>query len=242
MKTIRLSLLSLFLLTIYSCIPSIHGIVTDETRITDDRLLGRWSTRHAGAEEVYDSLGQSEFSSEELDYTFERAANITCNYPDGVKTVFEGTALSLIKDDATYISKKELLPYYILTHRELVNQDTVISYFSVQMTKIQNYLWLDFLPFPQDEGIFAGHFATSYVLAHTFATVSFSEGSIDMRVIDADYIQKLITQKRIRLKNEQRSDNEIILTASTRELREFLSTYSEDENLLESPDHLYTVK
>lgn len=242
MKTYKLFLLSLLIMTIYSCIPSLHGIVTDETSMTDDRILGTWSYENGMSKEIESSENHLEFSTKEIDYTFERAANITCTYANGGKTVFEGTTLSMLKDEQSFITSQELLPYYILTHREVVNQDTIISYFKVEMTKIQQHLWLDFLPLPQDEGVFAGHFATSYVLAHTFGTIDFLDGNIEIRPIDAEYIQKLITQKRIRLKHEQRKEDDIVLTASTRDLREFLNNYSDDENLLESADRLYPVQ
>ena len=232
-------------MTIYSCIPSLHGIVTDESRMTDDRILGTWSYDAPTTKELLPGKSDGmimERSPKEIDYKFERAANITCTYANGGKTVFEGMALSMLKDEEPFITSQELLPYYILTHRELVNQDTIISYFRVEMTRIQQHTWLDFLPLPQDEGIFAGHFATSYVLAHTFGTIDFLDGNIEIRPIDADYIQKLITQKRIRLKHEQRKEDDIILTASTRDLREFLNNYCDDGNLLESADRLYPVQ
>lgn len=242
MKTIKFSLLTILIMTIYSCIPSLHGIVTDESRMTDDRILGTWSYENDKSIDVRSSENQLEFSTQEIDYTFERAANITCTYSNGVKTVFEGMSFTMVKEEEPFITSQELLPYYILTHREVVNQDTIISYFRVEMTKIQQHIWLDFMPVPKDEGVFAGHFATSYVLAHTFATIDFLGGNIEIRPIDADYIQKLITQKRIRLKHEQRKEDDIILTASTRELREFLNNYCDDENLLESADRLYPVQ
>ena len=245
MKIISVSTLTILIVILSSCIPSLHGIVTDQTRTTDDRIIGTWSygnaSAQAGSSEEESSAG-FKFSQKELDYTFERAANITYKMPGTEQSNYEeGISRSMLPPVTTRISNEEILPYYIMTHRELINGDTIVSYFKTEMTQINQHLLLDFIPNPIDGNVFSGRFATNYILAHTFAKVEFLNGDLLLSPIDAEHIENLISQKRIRLKHERRGEEEIILTASTEELRAFLSNYSDDGNLFESADRLYPV-
>jgi hypothetical protein len=230
MKAIKQIGLGLIILTLASCIPSLHGIVTDETRITDDRIIGVWSNQK-----------DTEYSLDEIDWTFERAETITFWTTDpNSSSVQDGLSESLLPAGAKILSRIEL-PFYILTHRELVDGDSVISNLMVEMTKISDHLMLDFTPLPGDGGVFNGRFATNYILAHSFSMVEFVDGKMQISPIDGDYVKNLISQKRIRLKHETRNGEDIILTASTQELRDFISNYSQDANLFDEADQLFRV-
>jgi hypothetical protein len=238
MKTIKQLGLAVIILTLASCIPSLHGIVTDETRITDDRILGIWSTNQQQKVTVGDN---SDFPKQEVDWNFERAANITywVTNPD-TKTTSDGLPESLLPPGVKIVDKVAL-PYYILTHRELIEGDTLVSNLLVEMTEISGHLLLDFRPIPGDGNVFNGRFATNYILAHTFSKVEFMDGKMQISPIDGDYVKDLISQKRIRLKHETRNGEDIILTASTQELRDFIGTYSQDANLFDDADQLFRV-
>lgn len=230
MKTHVQFFLGAIIVTLAGCIPSLHGIVSDETRITDDQIVGVWSNQK-----------DTEYSLDEIDWTFERAENITFWTSDpNHKTTLDGLSLSLLPDEAKIVAREDL-PYYILSHREIVDGDTVISHLMVEMTKISDHLLLDFTPIPEEGTVFNGRFATNYILAHTFSKVAFGDGKMQISPIDGDYVKDLISQKRIRLKHETRSGSDIVLTASTQELRDFISNYSQDSNLFEDADQLFRV-
>ncbi|MBK8502714.1 MAG: hypothetical protein IPL46_11125 [Saprospiraceae bacterium] len=238
MKIIIQFLLAVIILTLGSCVPSLHGIVTDETRITDDRILGVWSTNEMQKD---GSPDHSEFPKRELDWSFERAENITYWVTDpNTKTTSDGLPESLLPSGARIVDRVAL-PYYILTHRELIEGDTVVSNLLVEMTEISSHLLMDFTPIPGDGNVFNGRFATNYVLAHTFSKVEFMDDKMQISPIDGDYVKDLITQKRIRLKNEIRNGGDIILTAPTQELRDFITNYSQDANLFDDADQLFRV-
>ena len=245
MNITRLITIGILILSISSCIPSIHGIVNDENRMTDDRILGTWTYEDGitqAALPVFFEQTLPGNSRQELAYTFERALNIITGKQDAKsKTSWEGVTRSSIPEDSGEVITIEELPYYILTHREIIEGKLVVSQHKVEMTKINQHVLLDFMPMPS-QGIFDGRFATSYVLAHTFAKIQFEDGDLLIQPVDAEHIEKLLSQKRIRLKHERRNDEEIILTASTTELREFLDNYSDDPGLFESSDRLHPVQ
>lgn len=245
MKITKALAIVLLLSLLSGCIPSLHGIVTDADRITDDRILGTWTydenlTQAALPQFLNQNLPEN--SRKELAYTFERALNVVTREPGTTtQTSWEGITRSSLPTGEVVMSE-EALPYYILTHREIIDGRTLTSQLKVEMTRINQHHLLDIMPVPAEGGIFEGRFATNYILAHTFASIEFDGEDLLIRSVDAEHIEKLISQKRIRLKHERRNEEEIILTASTPELREFLDNYSDDPDLFESDDRLHKVK
>jgi hypothetical protein len=100
---------------------------------------------------------------------------------------------------------------------------------------------MDFLPGAWDDPHWEGRFAVNFMRGHTFAKVEFENGNMTIHPLDGQYIEKLIKKKRIRLKHEVVEDNDIILTASTEELRAFVAKYVDDKSLYTDSEELLPI-
>ena len=257
MKKLSISLFIALLIIITGCIPSIHPIYTDKDRIVDDSILGTWSlyeennidfnfTIQSDSEE--DKLEGERLMKEMINadkepsstWTFERAGNITAEIEltGGVGSLnLTPGAPSLVSKKAT-ITELEQLPFYILTHQQPQLFDTIKTVMIVNLTEIGNDIYMDFYPYTLKDERVRGRFGSNFINGHTFAKVEIDEGKISVKPLNYDYMTKLIQERRIRLKHEKLGDNDIILTASTEELRAFLKKYGDDERLFEEAEEL----
>ena len=166
-----------------------------------------WSFERAG------KLTFESYLTESTDVTITMSLGAASMAPEGFKLVD--------KDD---------LPFYILTHRELEDQDTITTRLLTNMTKIGGETYLDFYPYKINKGTFGGNF----IKAHSFAKMSVDEGQLSLHMFDGDSIQDLVKNRKIRLRHEKLGDDgEIVLTASTAELRSFIEKYGDDPELFE---------
>lgn len=227
MRKMKYVLITLITLMIVSCIPSLHSIVNDQNRTTDSGIIGNWS------------LGDGDESS----WFFEQAAEVTFQgEEDGRfnKIQYDIGAESLMPKGMKMIKKIEL-PQYVLTHKEWEDGDTIITYLIVNLTKIGQSSYMDFKPLPVEANARDGVFSFNYIYGHTFARYKVQEGKLAIEFIDGQYIQQLIEKKRIRLKHELIDDEDIVLTASTEELRAFILKYEDDEDLFDEPGELISL-
>ena len=257
-------------------LPSLHPIYTEDTRTTDDRILGTWVLERNVGEEYYlqDSMREeyknvgfnippvdsnfqkametlpkdqreeyifgyiSEVSNfNKSIWTFERAADITfdLNIPGSVNDVtisMELGAESFVPKGSRVIKKHEF-PYYLLTYKEIQYRDTLTTRMLTNMTKIGGDIYLDFVTFQtkSKKALLAEKnvFAKSNITTHSFAKMTFEDGNLNLQMFDAFFIEELIKNRKVRLRHEQVGKNEdIILTASTTELRSFIEKYGDE--------------
>ncbi len=253
-------------LLLSACIPSLHPIYTEATRMTDDRILGTWSTSGEGLTMSYDiqvtTSGDSSylvssesketedaaieraiqdiFQGDEATWTFERASRVTFD-----KYVSETNSASITMSvgapsfapEGFELSSSEELPYYILTHEEIDGRDTTTTYLVVNMTEIGGDTYLDFIPFPKGDKRRQGTFGSNYITGHTFAKVDFTGDEFSIYMFDSSFIEDLIKSRKVRLRHEKIGmDESIVLTASTEELRAFIAKYGDDDRLFESAE------
>lgn len=140
--------------------------------------------------------------------------------------------------DGMKVTSKVELPQYVLTLKEWHEGDTITSYLIVNLTEIGKHKYMDFKPLPVEPSLTDGLFSFNYIYAHTFARYRVEGGRLFLEFIDGQYIQELIEKKRIRLKHEVINEDEIILTASTEELRAFILKYEDDELLFDDEGEL----
>lgn len=255
-KTIVL-LFSIVLLTFYGCIPSLHPIYTPESRIINDDIINTWvlnetiegldiSFSFQSDEEQDKKEGKlmmdklsNELSNRNSIWTFERAAHITFNkIGEKSSRITINPGAPSFKPEGFEVSKKELLPYYILTYKEKIAGDTITHYMVVNLTKIGTNTYMDFLPYHLKDKKLQGRFSTNYINGHTFAQVKIQAQKLSIKAFDIEFIEDLIRKKRLRLKHEKLSNDQIILTASTKELRSFIEKYGNDEELYDGVEEL----
>lgn len=256
----KLSLLLIAIsLFIASCIPSLHPIYTDETRVFDERLEGRWINENENIkiqdlsfknenntkidinklelkledDDVFDGVfGLSSFGY----WEFQRAANIRYEKKGQNNSVTNVTLefQMMNRPDSTLLAKGfnvaeiELLDFYVLEYSDLLDESESSEKMKVNLTEIGGDLYMDFEPLPEMRE--ATRFSVNMIPAHTFAKVILEDGRMIMKSFDSEYISELIKSKRVRLKHELVEET-IILTASTEELRAFISKYGDDDEL-----------
>jgi len=155
-----------------------------------------------------------------------------------------GGALSMLPKNRKWtIVEKEELPFYILTYKVGKDKKRLMR---VELTKIGTDYYLDFYPYYTDS---ENRFSANSIYAHTFAKVIFTNDKLTLNHFNIIEIEKLIKSKKLRLKHEildettvkngeaDYTDN-MVLTASTQELRAFISKYSDNENLFDEAEEL----
>ena len=240
MRVITLSVVTGCILLLVGCIPSIHGIVTDERRLIDDRILGTWEMGDGGMATIHISgeADPQEQADDEVEiWTIERAADITYTIiKDGVEhqsTLIEG-AQSMVPAHASVVSKDEK-PYYFLKEVSIEKGDTLTNQIIMQLTNVGGETFVDFKPYQGSENLEAfSLFYPNIIPAHTFGGMQVDNGKLIIRPFNSEYIEELIRTKRIRLKHEITAGGDIVLTASTEDLRAFIGKYAENDRLYES--------
>ncbi len=246
MRLLALCLATIFVLGLTGCIPSIHGIVIPGEELLDDRILGTWMLTDDASDsnpvtsgDV--SVNESEDNPEDMIWVFERAASLTFSNSDGSSSTSMPIAAPSLCPPGMEITESKPLPYYFLTHTDLTEKDTITTNLLVYLTAIDDHLFMDFQPYPIRENALLGRFSTNFVLAHTFAWFSVTDDGISIKSLNGDYIEELIRNRRIRLKHEINGNGDIILTASTEELRGFLTKYANNEELYDLKETLAPI-
>ena len=161
---------------ICGCVPSIHGIATEENMVWDEELLGTW-----GDADTADDPN-AEF------WQFEKGKGDGC---------------------------------YRLLHRD----DGKVGEFDVVMVQLGDMLFLDLFPGDNDAVEHSDELYKMHLLAaHTFMRVDELGKELRMRFMDIDKLKDLIKDNPAVVKHEMR-DDQIILTAGTDELQDFLLRY-----------------
>ena len=262
MKHCGILIIVLLLFVAQGCIPSLHGIAGKEHRTINDQIIGTWHTTESVAwegldinisiqgetdpkdmAEAMDELESITTPTSEMIWKFERAAQITFKHTERESTIRLSLGAPSLAPAGFEPEDQELLDYYLLTHHEIEDGDTLPSYMLVELTQINEQTFMDFKPFPLKNKLLEGRFASNYIAAHTFARVEIEGNGLLILPFDAEYIEELLMQKRARLKHELLGEDEtsIILTASTEELRAFIGKYGTDQSFYEEAEILTSL-
>lgn len=107
-----------------------------------------------------------------------------------------------------------------------VDEKAKIGRFDVALVKLGDFQFLDIYPKDLDDqmnSFYRGH----WIPAHTFAKVNGIDDKLRIQLMDPDKVKKLLTRQPGLLKHEL-VDDEILVTAGTTELVEFLKKHLED--------------
>lgn len=206
MKTIRFILIIFFGATFFSgCfLKSVHPLVSEENAILIDNLEGIWE-------------------SEDQRWTF---INDFTKFPEVMRAI----------DAEPDEDDSELQNAYFILFENLqdVNPDTAI--FIGAATELNGSHFLDLYVFArsleeieQSESTFVDN---HFFKVHTFSKISIDEDQLFIELFASSFIKELVSANRIRIKHEQTDDGTLI-TASTEELRKFVSKYADEEEAYE---------
>lgn len=117
-------------------------------------------------------------------------------------------------------------------------EKTDTTRFIGSLGKLGNHYFLDVTIDPDDPKV--NDLLGAYVFpVHIFFRISFENEqlSMDAFAFSSDWLEKLIKERRIRIRHEVENDH-ILLTASTVELQKFVTKYADEPKALE-PDFKY---
>ena len=120
------------------------------------------------------------------------------------------------------------------------DKDKKTGSFSVHLVKLDGTLFLDV--FPNDPNLPQNGFYQMHLLpAHTFMKVDQIEPNLKLRLMDVDKFTKRLEKYPALLKHEileQGSDKRVVLTASTKELQEFMRKHAGDKDVFGEPSNM----
>jgi hypothetical protein len=100
--------------------------------------------------------------------------------------------------------------------------------FDAELGKLGNDMFLDI--YPKELNVTENdYYKMHFVPAHTFMRANLTKGSLQLRVMDPDNFGKLLKSDPNAVKHEETKNSGIVLTASTKELQEFMLKYGIDE-------------
>jgi hypothetical protein len=110
------------------------------------------------------------------------------------------------------------------------------------LARIGKHLYFDYFPADnKDNKIIDEFFASHFVKMHTSYRVDISkEGSFELSQLDESYVTKLINEKKIRISHEKEANGNIVITASTDELQQYIIKYGDEPGAYRSEKTVFT--
>lgn len=207
------SYLSCILILFSGCfLQSLHPLITKEKAELIDGLEGRWETEDSRWTFFRDSKNIKNISLSGL------------NVSGDVKFSFDkGDVLS--KDD----------PAYFVVYEDL-NKDIPDSVLlEARIGRISDTYYMDITV----SDIFRDVNFENYHLfpVHTFSKIKIEGDNLNIELFKSDWISDLIQENRVRIKHETIGEN-VLITASSKELNKFIEKYGNDEEAYEDPINL----
>jgi hypothetical protein len=204
---------TLGLVSMQSCVPSLQQLATPDTIITDNRIVGNW---------VSDDVTYTIATLPESEYANEIKG---INKDNDKKPLSPGE-----KQDSAFYSKMYIVSF---------SEGNVVYYMGVKLVKLDGQLFADIYPAaindarqPKDQ---SDPFTMSndYLGGFTIAKVEINGGnSLSIKFIDGNFMLEQIEKGTMRLKHESNQlFSTAMITASSDELRQFISKYGNDERI-----------
>lgn len=110
----------------------------------------------------------------------------------------------------------------------IYTEDSIPSKFTAYLTNVGDHLFLDLLPEKPECG---NEFHKEYLIpTHSFFKVSIEKDVLTLDGLDVDWFRDLYQEGKTELSREVIQGYDFVLTASTKELREFVLKYAENES------------
>ena len=104
------------------------------------------------------------------------------------------------------------------------------------LERIGKHLYFDYYPAAKKEDRKLDEFfGIHFVRMHTSYRVEFlNDGNFELSQLDGSFVKSLIDEKKIRISHETDADGNITITASTKELQQYLLKYGDESSAYES--------
>lgn len=123
---------------------------------------------------------------------------------------------------------------YLILYRELDKPEAPPVLFLGNIGEIDNQLYLNLKLFEIDFGVTTEPMLTHRFNVNTFSRISFTGDELSIEHLESSWIKDQIMNNRVRIKHEViRSEydgsNEVLITASTNELQQFVKKYGNEK-------------
>ena len=122
---------------------------------------------------------------------------------------------------------------------EQIDLDTVS--FETGLLKVGDHYFLDLYPYYEGEKDEAHYLFRNFIPTHSFLKIEWEDQQLVLYIFELDHMKKLFEQNRIRIKHEMFEDY-IVITASTDELKRFISKYADDKEAFDEPSEFKKIK
>src|SRR6187200_3343865 len=109
------------------------------------------------------------------------------------------------------------------------------------LSRIGKHLYFDYFPADKKEDRKLDEFfGVHFVRMHTsFRVEILKDGSFELSQLDGSYVKSLIDEKKIRISHETDADDNTIITASTKELQQYLLKYGDEPSAYRSDKTIF---
>lgn len=207
-----------------SCLTSLHNLATYRTVVSDNRITGNW--RHDDITMKIETIPTSSF--------FKKLTSAKVNGEEK-KSVYDS------KEDSLLYSISYIIDFTKNNYR---------YYMACCLTRIGDALYADMEPLSAEsvnksttsdiDDLFSGG---SYTSTHSIAKLIFRSGELELRILNDDFIKEQLSNGNAAVRYEK--DDlfaTTLITASSDELRQFLSKYGNDERLYSSKNTITLKK
>jgi hypothetical protein len=129
-------------------------------------------------------------------------------------------------------------------YKLIYTQDGKTGEFKVHLLKLGDTLFLDL--YPDDEGLARlnrnDFYWSHWLPTHTFAKVRQIEPTLQMSFLNGDWLEKSVEKNPKAIRHERIDGDRIVLTASTKELQEFVNKHSKQAFGESEPSNLKRIK
>ena len=121
----------------------------------------------------------------------------------------------------------------------VIRDDDKTSPFVAHLVKLGKYRFLDLCPNKDglNDSKVEGTYAMALIRGHLFLKVSQIEPTLQMVMLDPDWLDKLLKKNPKSIHHKRNEDGDgIVLTASTKELQKFMLKYADTKDAFGKPD------
>jgi hypothetical protein len=126
---------------------------------------------------------------------------------------------------------------YLISYQREHTTERYIAF----LARIGKHLYFDYFPADKKENQKIDEFfETHFVKMHTSYRVEIlNDGSFELSQLDGSYVKSLIDKKKIRISHETDADDNEVITASTKELQQYLLKYGDEPSAYRSDKTIF---
>lgn len=219
------------LLGLSSCLSTVQPIFTEKDLVFDARLLGKWGYESSFGNKKEDTVEQLK-KNPGAQRRAQRISNVTViNNNDSVMGSYSGyteITRATAKDVEQYPALQGLLGKMYMIKYMGINGNVESAYYGFLVKLGQKY-YMDYYPAETAaSGQYNSFYKSHYTKMHTCFSINFQKNnSFTLKQFDEKFLRSLIDNKKIRISHETTVSGDMIVTASTQELQQYIMKYSD---------------